>query len=255
MDIVLYYSGSRKEEEEGFLISRPEGNPRYLFLHFISSLEGINTAEGYVSANPGACILYSPSFPQKFTSGPVRFAHDWVDFVQKDDTFFTKIKLPLNTLFYPGMSKEISLAIQTIGQLKDSDEVGGEFKISNTLESLFIELSQKIHRHALGSKKAYGEKIHVSFEDARIEIYEHPENKNVTSLASEMGFSRAYFTATWRKYFKLSPGEDIRKAKYAKAQELLAHNEKGTAVASFLGFKTPEYFYRFMKKMAEQDSI
>lgn len=252
MDIVLYYCGNRKTEENDFMVSRPEGNPRYLFIHFVSSLEGINTIDGYLPTNPGACIVYTPGFPQKFASGDIRFANDYIDFVQNDNSFFSSIKLPLNTVFYPGMSKEISQTLSEIVSLQQSGDSGAGFRISNAIETLFIGMSQKIHHHSVGPKKEYGEKVHVSFEDVRLDVYEHPENKNVALLADRMGFSRAYFTKTWRNFFKASPGEDIRKAKYAKAVTLLGKGEKGTAVGSFLGFKTSEYFYRFMKKMTSE---
>lgn len=55
--------GVRWPHDPGFTVERPYGLGMYLFLRFHSPTI-ILTSEGVVSAEPGNCLLYDPSFPQ-----------------------------------------------------------------------------------------------------------------------------------------------------------------------------------------------
>jgi AraC-like DNA-binding protein len=247
MDIVLHYVGSKVIEDGGFQILRQEGSPRYIFFHFISSVEEVLSSEGVVHANPGGCILYTPNTPQRLTTGSVRLSHDYLDFTVNDNGFLDSIKFPLNVVFYPNMSRRISEDIAKIEELQDSDLAGANYEISLLIEALFIDIARKSHHHSVGPKKEYVEKLRSAFEDLRLEVYEQPEDKTVASLAKKMDFSKAYFSTMYSSFFNISPVEDIKKAKMQKVSELVYSGEKSTVIAENLGFKSTEYFYRWFK--------
>ncbi len=247
MDFDLHYFGSKVVEDGNFQILRPEGSPRYIFFHFISSVQEVDTAEGTVFANPGACILYTPIFPQRLSTGEVRLSHDYLDFTTDDPSFFTAIKFPLNTIFNPNMSHRISDTVALIKTIKETNPIGGDYEISNSISSLFIDMARKIHRHLVGENKEYSEQLKASFEDLRVAVFENPSEVTVESLAKKMDFSNAYFSTIYRKYFKTSPIDDIKKAKMSKVQDLILSGEKSSSVAKSMGFRSVEYFYRWFK--------
>ena len=72
MDVVVS-ARHRWPEAAGFTIHRPAGIDTYTLLHFFGPvwLDGTLT-------QPGACILYAPRTPQRFTS-ECALMHDWTN--------------------------------------------------------------------------------------------------------------------------------------------------------------------------------
>ena len=111
--VKIEHLGSNVIENQPFKIDRPDGSYRYIFFHFTSKV--IVEIDGQIiEANPGSCILYEPQIKQKFYVNDNRLNHDYIDFIIEDESFFKKIKFPLNTIFYPKFSSEISATINML---------------------------------------------------------------------------------------------------------------------------------------------
>lgn len=242
----LHYLGHQVIENAPFLIDRPEGSYRYIFFHFLSSVQVLDKT-GIVEVAPGSCILYTPGYPQKIISEHARLNHDYLDFTVSDATIFKEIHFPLNTVFKPWMSTEITDTIKKIYDEHNNLIIGCEYLISAMITNLFVQISRKIHNYST-SKLKYQEQLKDRFEKLRLEIYENPQQFSVKIMADNMNFSRSHFNALYKKYFYRTPSEDLNKARIEKVKILLQLNKTMEVIAKDVGFASTEYFFRWFKK-------
>ncbi|TVP96861.1 MAG: AraC family transcriptional regulator [Acholeplasmatales bacterium] len=247
MDFSLHYIGHRVIENSPFTIDRPEGSFRHLFFHFISPVI-IETPKGLIEAEPGSSILYEPGVKQKFYVERNRLSHDYLDFTVQDPDFFSIIRYPLNTLINPRMSKNISETIERILLEINSNRVGNEYMISSMMTSLFTLLSRRIHNHSVGTNRVYQDELKVRFEALRLKMYHSPAESSVKAMAKSLDFSPAHFTNLYKKFFHVTPIEDLTKARIHLVPSLLAGNEPIDLVVRKLGLSSSEYFFRWFKQ-------
>lgn len=246
MDFKLHYFGHDVIENAPFSIDRPEGSYRYIFFHFTSSVF-IETSDGVIEASPGSCIMYQPGVKQKFFVEKHRLKHDYLDFTIHDPDFLDKIRFPLNTIIYPRMSHDISSTIELIHKEDNTNRVGSEYVISSKLTYLFINISRKIHNHAVGSNRKYAEEQRQKFENLRLSIYHNPEYFSVKKMASSIDFSLPYFNQLYKRYFGITPIKDLNTARKKFVDKLIRENETSRIITKKLGFSSVEYYYRWFK--------
>ena len=246
MNFKLHYVGSKVIEKGDFKIQRPEGSPRYLFFHFLSSCT-ITINNETISATPGSCILYTPGFKQEFTSDSMRINHDYIDFECFDKSIFDSLKIPLNTIFVPNQSKRLSDLISDLYTYSKSEfvnDIHNDYK----LLGIFIGISDALHRKNIGSNNLYSENIKNSFEQLRLEIYENPSNLNIANLAKKLGFSPSYFNVLYKSFFNIAPLKDLDNARLQMAKNMLLADSKTSEIVKIIGFANEEYFYFWFKK-------
>jgi AraC-like DNA-binding protein len=246
MNFKLHYVGSEVIEKGDFKIERPEGSPRYLFFHFISSCKITINNKTY-DAPPGSCILYEPNVKQIFESDSMRINHDYIDFECYDVNIFDILKIPRNEIHFPSQSKKISDEIKFLYDYSKS-ELANDVQIDYLLLGIFIHLSNYLHHRTIGSNRIYQEDIRNKFEKLRHDIYQNPTDLNVAKIAKEMSFSPSYFNVVYKKFFFVNPLKDLDTARLEMSKRMLLEGEKTIEIVKQIGFTNEEYFYYRFKK-------
>lgn len=245
--IKIEYVGHTIIENQPFSIDRPEGSYRYIFFHFSSKVM-IEINGEIIEATPGSCILYEPKHPQKFFVEDNRLNHDYVDFTIDDESLFKKIRFPLNTLFHPKSSSEISSTIKQIFEENKESKFGSEIMNDALFTALLIKLSRKVHVTHNLSKKTYNDELKIKFEKIRLDMYNNPDNLEVSKLADSLGFSLAHFNYLYKEFFSITPIKDLTLARIQRVNDLIANNIPTKDIIKMIGFTSDEYFYRWFKK-------
>lgn len=246
MNFKLHYIGSEIIETGDFKIERPEGSPRYLFFHFISSCKiTINGVTHF--ASPGSCILYEPNVKQIFESDSMRINHDYIDFECSDENIFDILKIQRNEIIVPSQSKKITEDILALYKAS-KNELSNDVVIDYLLLGVFIHLSSYLHRYKIGANKSYLESIRNQFEKLRHDIYQNPSNINVAKISKDMGFSPSYFNVIYKNFFFVNPIKDIEKARLEMSKRMILDGIKVNEITKKIGFSNDEYFYSWFKK-------
>ena len=100
MGFNLRYIGFNYQENNQFIISRPEGSKDYLFLLFTTSVNLIIDGNA-ITTEPFALILFEPDYPQYYSNQRDGFINDWFHFTSDDFIdLLSTLELPLNRPFY-----------------------------------------------------------------------------------------------------------------------------------------------------------
>ena len=247
MSFKLHYLGHKVIENNPFVIDRPEGSYRYLFFHFISAAK-IEIDGKVYDVTPGSCILYKPGAPQKFFVEKNRLNHDYLDFTIEDVSFFNEIRLPLGKVFNPRSSDLVSDTIANIHKEINSNRVGNSFIVSSLMTTLFVSLSRRIHNHSVGENRVYFDELKHQFENVRLSMYHNPSDFSVKFMAEKLNFSPPYFSSLYKRFFDVSPIEDLTDARISFVKKLIDQNESTQVIVKKLGFYSQEYYYRWFKK-------
>ena len=245
--VKIEYLGSNIIENQPFKIDRPEGSYRYIFFHFVSKVM-IEIDGQIIEANPGSCILYEPNIKQKFYVNNNRLNHDYIDFIVEDESFLKKIKFPLNTVIYPKMSVEISSTINKMKEELNSDTIGSKYILDSLFSILMVNISRKLHVKRDYQKKSYSHELKSKFEKIRLDMYDSPDNLEVSKLAESLGFSLSHFNYLYKEYFSVTPIKDLTAARLQRVNELIQNGIPTKEIIKTIGFTSDEYFYRWFKK-------
>lgn len=245
--VKIEYLGSNIIENQPFKIDRPEGSYRYIFFHFVSKVI-VEIDDQIIEANPGSCILYEPNIKQKFYVNDNRLNHDYIDFIMEDDSFFKKIKFPLNTIIHPKMSSEISATINKMSEELNASKIGSKFILDSLFSTLMVNISRKLHVTRDHMKKSYSHELKSKFEKIRLDMYDSPDNLEVSQLAESLGFSLSHFNYLYKEYFSITPIKDLTAARLQRVNELINNGMPTKEIIKTIGFTSDEYFYRWFKK-------
>jgi hypothetical protein len=93
--------GVRWPHDPGFTVERPHGLGMYLLLHFRSAATALTLA-GVVSAEPGDCLLYDPSFPQWYRGRDGEYVDDWLHVHgPRMAELVRRYEIPVNVIIQP----------------------------------------------------------------------------------------------------------------------------------------------------------
>ncbi len=254
------YCGYNIHNPEKDTIYRPEGRSDYLFLLITSNMDFFfpkskkNSEEKIVyrngqeltikKAEPGDCILFTPGTMQYYTADG-EFSNSFVHFVASKDEV-EKYIIPHNELFRPVNTDDMQQLIKQIQFEYLANNVHKEEKIDLLIRMLLIE----IERSLKFSNKHEMSDIYSDLQRVRIYILEHcSEEWDIDRICQAAHLGRSQLYNYYRKFFYLTPKEDLLAARIDRAKYLLTN--KGlriSEVAEMSGFKNIYHFTRYFKK-------
>lgn len=247
MDLKVRFAGSRVKEDQDFFVSRLNGHPRHIFIHFISSIHIVIDNKSY-DCVPGTCIIYTPKCHQYYDCASMRVNHDWIEFYCEDDELFNTLLLPINTPFLTSISTEISKQIGSIKTTLDGVDYAKDYELEEKMLTLFLSISKNLHHKYQNLNEINNENTKDIFEDIRLRIYQDPRQLTIKKVAKEAGFSQSYFCVVYKKLFKITPLTDLDQSRIIFVKDALAQGIKTIDIVDQLGFTTQEYFYNWFRK-------
>lgn len=232
-----------------FFHKLPFGMPFWVFLHMLSP-HLINAGETLYLAQPGTCIIYRPG-EARYLYTPERadgFRNNWLHFLGDDiETKLTQYKIPISTFF---MLKQVSPIITTLQELNyEFSQVSAFRQEMQTalIDVLLLQIARNIiYEEDFGKNKT---QHYQAFELLRKRLYLYPGEQWTTLLmANSVFLGQNQFIALYKKFFDITPRQDIINARLQRAKSLLDVTVTLREVGLACGFQNEYYFANVFKK-------
>lgn len=235
MDVVVS-ARHRWPEAAGFTIHRPAGIDTYTLLHFFGPvwLDGTLT-------QPGACILYAPRTPQRFTS-ECALMHDWMHLEAGADELIARLEVPVDAVFYPEDCAFITSGICEIELEINSSRPHRQEMADAAARMLLIRLS----RACQGRGETVNAELSARLFRFRASLIARMgEGWTVARMAQELHMSPSRFFSAYKAQFDVSPMNDLIQARVDAAKSALIGTDVSVAgLAERLGYASASHFSR-----------
>ena len=231
-------------EDAGWIMNRPYGISECVFLHFLTPVQ-LKLHGELLSLPAGSCLFYAAGTPQWFT-GEGDMRHNWMHLSGDVEGALRSLDLKTDTVYHPMHNQFITSLVKDIESELLMRQTHYETLSDAKLQCLLIELSRECNN---GQMELSRETIE-HFKDVRSLVYSDlKRNWTVPAMAREANFSPSYFHSMYKEIFKISPAEDLIRARLDAAKNLL----EGTSVpiseiADSLGYSSAVHFCRQFKQ-------
>ncbi|MDX2227457.1 MAG: AraC family transcriptional regulator [Verrucomicrobiae bacterium] len=246
-EVSVTWVGTHVHHDPDFRIDRPSGSGDFLFLCFVTPVH-LRDSHGMEPRPPGACIIYPPGEPQWYSGVTASFQHHWAHFHGRGlPSFFRRVGLPLNRVFYPGNPGLIAgelgrLRVELAERRRGSGEI-----VWHWFLGLCWLVSRSLHEGA-ENKRCHQvcDRLHL----LRRQVHDHlQEGWPLARMARAVHLSPSRFSVVYRQTFGISPGEDLLVTRLERAGWLLTNTALSiTEVAIQTGFESLPYFSRQFKR-------
>ena len=244
---MLNYSADQamhlKREPIGFHISNKSCN-LYIFLHFINPVN-ITLGGTTVTTSSNACILFSPNTPLNYFSDKIQMLHNFLHFNVDNQEEFSKLNIPVNTIFYTNLQNDITNTIEkveicSVKKFSDYKQTINHL-IAKMFEDISKERGRRINYEGISAK--------FRFDDLRSLIFQNPKQWSIETMAKHVNLSRSRFSTKYKELFNVTPNDDLTYAAMLYANRLLSTTDLLVSdIAYECGFTSPDYFIRLYKK-------
>ena len=249
-DIQVDMLGLETSHNLGDVIDRPRGWGMYLLQRFHTPMELLQE-KTTITAEPGDCILYEPTCPQRYQGRNVGFCDDWMHFFGRDvGKLIRTIKLPVNRVFHPSITAYMTPSMEAIQNELHGRETHWQKRIAGLVMDLLLLLSRHL-QGASSLRYTTSEMEHLpQFRTLRRNVQQTPAKPwTIEQMAQEVFLSPSHFSALYRKYFGVSPMEDLLRRRIQEACRLLSNTTMSVSKAAEMsGFANIYYFSRQFHK-------
>ncbi len=236
-------------EKPGMTINRPNGINEYLFLHFWNSFE-INLNGEKIITKPHACIIYKKETPQNYHSSEAS-THDWFRMVGNVEELLEKYNLKCDVIYYP---KNYNFITSLIRKMEVENTTKNNYYIQLCdiyLNELFALLSREVTLENI-SNTTINLQTKEQLKQLRLQLSLYYDKRwDISSMAKFINLSPSYLYATYKKYYGISPMQDLIAIRMQHALTLLnGTNKTINEISEILGYPNSSHFIRqFTKNM------
>lgn len=231
-----------------FFINRPEGTDDNLFV-LLKSPGIFNFGDGDIVSKGNAFVLYTKGYPQNYRVLESRFTNDWFHFKFEpgDKEWFDNLNIPTNQLVPLDFSMSLSVLINNLSYEFYSNT---PFKIE--YEDTFLRLFfLTIAKRQQASQPSINHEHKNNLSILRSKIYSTPyEDWSVEKLAHQLTMSKSNFQHLYKKYFGVTPIEDVINSRIQLAKVMLQGSNTPVHQISILcGYTSESHFMRQFKRV------
>lgn len=218
----------------------------------------IRTSSGIEIGKPGDCILHNPSFPQYHGTPKGMsegFRNDWIHLrgsgIMK---LVERYELPINCIIHTDKCHTLTLLLRRIEEELFFNHPYQDKLTSLLVEEMFLLISRYLKLNDEFTNIRSDEKeIYKKFIAVHERIHnQYYEEWSVNKMANLLNLSSSRFSVLYKKFFKISPNEDLLKKRLDEAKKLLLNSCASIEEIAFnCGFKNIYYFSYIFKKRTE----
>lgn len=241
--ISIPYCGHDFRNPDRDRIFRPSGTASWLFLLVLCPMVFYFPDGEEVPAEAGACILYTPGFPQHYQAAG-EFLNSFVHFTC-DNSLPDDYGLIKNKIFYPDCVAELNNVLKIIQReyLNRPDHFG-------EMEELLVrQLLLHLRRCNPLSRPRQQGRYYPELFVLREQMLEHCDRPwSLEQMCRQTNIGKSQLYHYYELYFHASPMDELLNARLARVKYLLGNDAmtvKQVAYAS--GFQNLCYFNRFFK--------
>ena len=191
-------------------------------------------------------LLNSPQKRVEHGSCDEPFSNDWIFFRGDDaEDIIKAFKIPTDEPFYIDNHSAIFPFIAEISNEKLLKGTCYEEKLDCLIKNMLIDLGRKFEQKQKSKNHYYKE-----LNEAREFMLSNLDKKiTLEEISKRANYSLSRFCILYKRYFKISPIEDLTLARIEKAIELLKYNHISVSkTAEMCGFSSIHYFSRKFKE-------
>ena len=241
--ITISYCGHDFRNPDRDRIFRPSGTRTYLFLLALCPMTFYFPDERTVLAEAGACILYTPGYPQHYQAVG-EFLNSFVHFTG-EESLLCDLGLVENRIFYPDYVTELNNLLKIIQR-----EYLNRLEYYEHMEDLLVrQLLYLLGRSQPLSRPRQTGRYYPELFVLREQMLEHCDRPwSLEQMCHQTNIGKGQLYHYYEQYFHASPIDELLHARLEKAKYLLDNDAmtiKQVAYAS--GFQNLCHFNRFFK--------
>ncbi|SCP98670.1 helix-turn-helix transcriptional regulator [Anaerobium acetethylicum] len=245
---MIDFCGYNIHNPDNDIIYRPNGSSSYLFLLVLAPMNfEINGQE--VLAKPGACMLYTPGFAQKYQAC-TEFYNSFVHFIpDSEQDVEAEYGIPLNTIFYPEGIDEINWYIRKIHREYLEKALHYENQLDAYVRQLLVYMDREYR--SISQKQSVKNSMYAEFQSLRLQMLSYcEEDWPVERMCRIMNLEKSQLYAGYKKLFYTTPKAELIQARIDKAKYLMTNEAlQISQVAQKSGFHDIYHFSRCFKKI------
>ncbi len=241
--ITIPYCGYDFRNPDRDRIFRPSGTESYLFLLVLCPMIFYFPDKEEVLAEAGACILYTPGYPQHYQAAG-EFLNSFVHFTEAQ-SLIDDLGLVKNQIFYPEYVGELNRILKNIQR-----EYRNRPEHFQQMEDLLVrQLLLLLGRCQPLSKPWQTGRYYPELFVLREQMLEHCDRPwTLEQMCRQINIGKSQLYHYYEQYFHASPMDELLNSRLEKAKYLLDNDAmtiKQVAYAS--GFQNLCHFNRFFK--------
>lgn len=242
--LLLDYCDYSCHSRDSDRIYRPNGLGFYLFLRFYQPMRLVIN-NSIVLSREGACILFTPDYPQDYAAVQ-EFQNSYVHFRVQEGSCLD-YKLPTNEIFYPRNLEEIDQLFRKIQAEFLSSATYQQEMMDMLLRQLLIESSRQLE---LPHQTEESSALYATFRKLRFTVLTQCEKDwTVAQLCQTVHLEKSQFYTYYERFFYISPKADLLNARINKAKQMLVNQAAVIQdVAESCGFASASHFSRQFKR-------
>lgn len=242
---TIDYCGYNTRNPDCDIIYRPGGSASYLFLLIMSPMN-FEIDKEIVQAKKGACILYTPGFPQRYQAVK-EFYNSYVHFYVEEEQL-SQFSFPKNKIFYPENMDDINWYIKKIHQEYFIKKPHFEEQIHSLILQLIVDVDRE-YMHSYHEDNV-NSSLYLAFQSLRLQMLSYCEEEwPIERLCKLVNMEKSQFYSYYQKFFHNSPKAELLNARLDKAKFLLTNEAlQISQVAKESGFLDIYHFSRYFKK-------
>ncbi|MBO5200645.1 MAG: DUF4838 domain-containing protein [Clostridia bacterium] len=235
-------------EKAGFSIYRPNGIPQYSFFHFWNSFEIVLDGK-VIKTEPHACIIYKAGTPQIYKCDQPAI-HDWFRMTGDVEGLMHKYGLSFNTVYYPQQHDfitSLTRKLETENTVKD--EYYKELSF-NRINELFILFARAVSPDSQGGGAVNSRTVEQLKTLRRQLSLEYDKKWTISDMAKFINLSESYLYASYKRYYGVSPMQDLISIRIHQAITLLNDSDMPiNEISEKLGYPSTSHFIRQFTKV------
>lgn len=252
LEVLLLGISTRHTRD--FTAYRPNGMGCYLITCFETPFSCL-TKYGWENGEPGDCIIISPEFPELHratVSMDDGFINDWLHLIGSSvPELLNKYDLPCNTILRTGCLNLLTPELSEIRQELFKKEKFHSQRIELLLENALLKIARSTatrRQEALYTAQE-SHYLPIFLELRQTLLTEYAKPWTVKEMADRISLSESRFSTLYRKFFQVSPYDDLMQLRLESARRLLlSSSDSINEVAEKCGFSNPYYFSRIFRQ-------
>lgn len=234
--------------DSDFFINRPEGSGDNLFV-LLKSPGIFNFGNGDIVSQGNAFVLYTEGYPQTYRVLGSRFTNDWFHFKFEDGDmeWFDNLNIPTNQLVYLDMCMSLSVLINNLSYEFYSNTPYKEEYENTFLRLFFLTIAKRQQTTKLSINHEHKNNLST----IRSKIYSAPYvDWSIENFAHQLTMSRSNFQHLYKKYFGVTPIEDVINSRIQLAKVMLqCSNTPVHQISIICGYTCESHFMRQFKRV------
>lgn len=245
--ITIYRGGYNSRHPKSFILSRPNGLDRFVFL-LVRSKASFQIAEESFTVEPNTVFMIKPGVPYQYSALDSEYKNDWLHFDSTDASFVTEYAPLFNRPIPVSDGLMFAQYIQhMIWEQSYADAKYRDQNISMLFQVLLNKLLQEIENsHNTRAYSPYASRLQA----LRLTMQSQPyKNFTPIELADQLHVSSSYFQFLYKEFFGTPFKADLIHMRLEYAMELITNTTLSLEqIALMSGYSNEIHFYRQFKK-------